>query len=106
MKNHFKLIKVHLNPQMKEKDLKEFLTRPEVNIEGKIIDGHIIDRYDNGNKKIEGNWKLGFRNGLITEWFADGDKKQEGYYKDGQVNGLFTLWDKNGYKRTEQNYKK
>ena len=61
--------------------------------------------YENGQKKSEGNFKDGKKDGLQTEWYENGQKKQEGNYKDGKMDGLLTYWFKNGQKQGELNYK-
>ena len=53
--------------------------------------------------------------GLWTEWYENGQKKQEGTYKDGEKDGLETFWGKrdgtwtywydNGRKKSEGTYK-
>ena len=76
--------------------------------------------YDNGNKKSEYNYKVGFiipftpyfkitfnvkYEGLETHWYENGQKKAETTYKSGELNGLATDWYENGHKEEEAIYK-
>ena len=61
--------------------------------------------YDNGQKRIEGNYKDGKRDGLATEWYDNGQKSVEESFKDGKRDGLSTEWHGNGLKRYEQRWK-
>jgi len=37
--------------------------------------------------------------GLHTEWYDNGQKRVEVNFKDGEEEGLITFWDKNGQKK-------
>ena len=51
--------------------------------------------YEHGQKKTEGTWKDGERDGLQTRWHDNGKKDYETTYKDGE--GLWgKQWDKYG----------
>lgn len=74
----------------------------------KLFTGVGLDYYESGQKKSEGNFKDGKREGLWTVWQdnAYGEKRSEGNYKDGQKEGLWTEWDDNVYgQKSEGNYK-
>ena len=61
--------------------------------------------HKNGQKKGEGNFKDGKRDGLWTEWHKNGQKWTETNWKDGKPNGLATEWYENGQKEVEANLK-
>ena len=45
------------------------------------------------------------RHGLVTLWYDNGQKKVEGNYKDGKEDGIWIAWDENGQiKRENKNY--
>tara|TARA_Y100000590_G_C15684969_1_gene1001233 strand:- start:1458 stop:1799 length:342 start_codon:yes stop_codon:yes gene_type:complete len=81
----------------------------------KISEGYLIDGkknyvwtywYENGNKKMEGHWKLIYflfwfpiwqrRHGITTMWHPNGQKKEEGNYINGKMDGLWIMWDQSG----------
>ena len=57
--------------------------------------GVAISKYDSGQKKSEGTYKDGKREGLFTSWHENGQKSWEGTYKDGELVSE-TKWDKEG----------
>ena len=61
--------------------------------------------YENGQKKLEFNYKDGKKDGLQTKWWENGQKGSEENYKDGKLNGLEARWYDNGQKKLEANYK-
>ena len=67
--------------------------------------GKAIALHENGQKKMEGNFKNGKKDGLETSWYEDGQKWTEGNFKDDQKDGLFTIWYTNGQKMAEGNFK-
>ena len=67
--------------------------------------GKMYGLYENGQKKLQGNYKNGKRDGLWVVWHENGQKKSEGNYKDGNQDGPITLWHKNGQKSQEVNWK-
>ncbi len=69
------------------------------------MDGKWIYWYENGQKRIEENYKDGGKTGLVTIWFENGQKREEGYLKNGIKDGLYTEWYENGQKKNETNYK-
>ena len=60
-------------------------------------DGLTTGWHENGEKKIEGNWKHGKKNGIWYEWFKDGQKYLEKKYKDGTLVTA-VVWKPNGVK--------
>ena len=61
--------------------------------------------YENGQKRIEGNYKDGKADGLETVWYENGQKMSESNFKDGKPNGIVTGWYINGQKKWEGNWK-
>jgi len=60
-----------------------------------------IRYYENGSKKIEGNYQDDQRSGQWSFWYPDGSLWSQGVYKNGKENGLKTVWHKNGQKYYE-----
>ncbi len=58
--------------------------------------------YENGNKKLYGNFKDGKEDGLQTSWYINGQKSAEVNFKDGKGNGLLIWWHPNGQKKFER----
>ena len=61
--------------------------------------------YENGQKKMEGNLKGDWSDGLWTFWYENGQKESEGNFKDGTPVDLWTYWYGNGQKQREKTYK-
>ena len=55
-----------------------------------------IKYYTNGNKKEEGTFKDGKKDGLWTWWYENGQKKKEVTYKDGKQEGIETWYNEDG----------
>ena len=72
---------------------------------GIVWNGKWTEWYENGQKKLEGTFKDGERDGLVTSWFENGQKGWEGTYKDGEPDGLVTQWKANGQKKLEGTFK-
>jgi antitoxin component YwqK of YwqJK toxin-antitoxin module len=89
-----------------------------------VKEGKWTHWYNNGQKKSEGNYRVGYvdytdsaslnKDGKWTEWHKNGQKKSEGSYKlkaeDWKVSashkdGKWTTWYENGDKESEENYK-
>jgi antitoxin component YwqK of YwqJK toxin-antitoxin module len=69
--------------------------------------GNNLCKYENGQKKFEGNIKDGKLDGKITAWYENGQKKAETNLIDGKIiDGKDIKWYKNGQKKYEKNYKK
>ena len=69
--------------------------------------------YDNGQKKKEGNYKNGWKDGLWIEWHENGQKRVECRHKGTIIDpelgrsvhdGKFTVWTQDGLIKKEGNY--
>jgi len=72
--------------------------RYEVNSEISFT-GKLVEKYWNGQKEYEGNFKDGKRDGLSTKWYANGQKGYEGSYKGGKKDGFYNNWYWTGQKK-------
>ena len=70
-----------------------------------LFSGKVYSNHMGGNKKLEGSYKDGEKEGLSTRWYDNGQKEQEETYKDGKEDGLYTKWYESGQKRSEGTYK-
>ena len=52
--------------------------------------GNNLCKYENGQKKSEGKFKDGKKEGKWTEWYGNGQIWSEGNYKDGKKDGKWT----------------
>ena len=68
-------------------------------------DGLHISRWGNRNKRSEGNYKNGKKEGLWTGWYENGQKRTKSNWRNGKREGLSTWWDENGVKEIEKNHK-
>jgi antitoxin component YwqK of YwqJK toxin-antitoxin module len=66
--------------------------------------GLVVDKYTNGQKRIETTYEDGKKNGPYTEWYFNGQKKEEGAYKEGREHGVWNGWHPNGQKKKEIHY--
>ena len=98
--------------------------------ETKPFTGKNLCKYENGQKKSEGNFKDGKKDGKRTSWNENGQKEVEENFKDGKlidetaylyhensqkhfeinfkdfkVDGKSTMWHENGQIAFEMNYK-
>ena len=71
----------------------------------KPYSGSVFDLYDNGQKKLNGRYRNGIKNGKWTWWNMDGQKKDEFTWKDGKVDGTWKWYSSNGTKMKEGNWK-
>ncbi len=81
--------------------------------------GKVFDFYENGQKKLDGNYRKGLMNGKWTYYHENGQIHGQGRFIDGDGNnpsessgipfngrtGRWTFWYDNGQKSTEDNYK-
>ena len=65
----------------------------------------IRDRYKNGRKKGEYNFKKGKADGFTTIWYENGQKKVEGTCTNGMPDGLWSGWSKDGKQHCGKIYK-
>ncbi|MDP7529529.1 MAG: hypothetical protein QGH61_09375, partial [Candidatus Marinimicrobia bacterium] len=63
------------------------------------FNGKTVSTYDNSQKKLEGSYKDGKKDGQFTFWFNNGQKLKEGTYKDGNEDGKWIHWERNGQKK-------
>ena len=47
--------------------------------------GKYVEKYENGQKKVEINYKNGKKEGAWTYWHENGQKKSEENYKNGEI---------------------
>ena len=57
--------------------------------------GVVVYKDDNGQKKVEGTYKDGKGEGLLTLWYENGQKQHEATYKYGELVSV-TRWDEEG----------
>ena len=63
-----------------------------------------IEYWPNGQKKEEGTYKDGKKDGLWTYWYENGRKRSEGTFKDGELKRI-TDWDfYTGVKKNETHF--
>lgn len=63
---------------------------------------HKQDRfYENGQKRCQGNFLEGKKDGKWIYWHKNGTKEMEEEYVKGKPHGKWTYWDKEGDKRGE-----
>ncbi len=70
-----------------------------------VKNGKVTVWYENGQKSSEGSFSNGLKNGTVTEWDKNGQIRYEGNFKNGKRDGKFTRWHANGKKRFEENYR-
>ena len=54
--------------------------------------GSAVFAHANGQRKFEGFFKNGFRDGTCVAWYANGKKQREGKYQGGQFFEGFVYW--------------
>ena len=64
-----------------------------------------IGYYPDGQKRIEGEYRDGKREGQWKYWFSNGNTWSEARYKAGLRDGKSTVWYENGRKYFEGNYR-
>ncbi|HIM83310.1 MAG TPA: hypothetical protein EYM55_01635 [Candidatus Marinimicrobia bacterium] len=61
--------------------------------------GRVFDLHKStGEKKLEGRYRSGLKDGKWTNWYENGQKESEGIFKDGIKVGDWTYWNENGKK--------
>jgi len=63
-----------------------------------------IGYYPDGQKRIEGEYRDGEREGQWTYWFSNGSRWSEARYKADLRNGKSIVWYENGRKYFEGSY--
>ena len=67
--------------------------------------GKVFDLYDNAQKKFDGRYRNGLRNGKWTWWSEGGKMGSSGTYNKGIKNGKWTRWYENEQKKEEATFK-
>ena len=70
----------------------------------KPYSGVAVIYYENGEKKEEGTYKDGKKDGLWTGWYKNGGIIYKGGYENGQMNELWIWWHDNGEKSMERTF--
>ena len=68
-----------------------------------VLPGYIqpekhVEKYDNGNIKLEYSHIYGVKNGKFTSYYENGNKYKESYYKNDKLDGPNTTYTQNGTK--------
>lgn len=61
--------------------------------------------YPNGNRQMEGTYKMGQRDGNWNYWHENGTPWSIGFFKNGKADGKRTTFFSNGKVQYEGNYK-
>ena len=71
-----------------------------------LFSGKVYSNHMGGNKKIEGSYKDGKKDGLLIRWYKNGQKFREGTWKDDiLISKTEQDWYENGKKSGEKTYK-
>jgi antitoxin component YwqK of YwqJK toxin-antitoxin module len=62
----------------------------------KPFSGSVFDLYDNGQKKLNGRYRNGIKNGKWTKYHENGQIDAQVRFKDGKQDGLLTAWYEDG----------
>ena len=70
-------------------------------------EGKTIVFYENGQKDTEYEFDLSIKSSIkikdsFKKWYDNGNKRVEGHYVNGERNGVWTEWDENGQKKVTQ----
>jgi len=71
----------------------------------KPFSGSVFEFYDNGQKKLNGRYRNGTKNGKWTWWNEDGGTDSTGSYKNGLMNGQWEFYFSNGKLNGKGQYK-
>ena len=86
--------------QLQDRNGVKFLPNMEVGFTGKLLEYH----EGSDQKKAEGRYEDGLKEGLWVHWHENGQKSYEWNYVNGKLEGLSTGWNENGQKEYESNY--
>ncbi len=88
-----------------------------VQIESGFKEGLWISWHQNGQKKNEGNYSNGAKDGLcernwnkgkphgsVIEWYGNGQRSFEQNFKNGKYDGVFIRWHENGQMMSKEKY--
>ena len=62
----------------------------------KAFSGSVFEFYENGQKKLNGRYRNGLKNGKWTWWNEEGGTDSTGSYKNGLMNGLWQFYHREG----------
>ena len=79
-------------------------TQYETEYKKGVINGKVIEYYNNGNKHTVANMKNGIPDGEQVEYYPNGNKKLVFNAKNGAFNGKYTEYNKDGKKVYEKVY--
>jgi antitoxin component YwqK of YwqJK toxin-antitoxin module len=78
--------------------------------EGKFLDGFRDGRwrywYEDGTLWVDGFYKKGAQSGPVKYFHPNGEKKSEGNYENGIRTGVWKFWDEKGLELKVINYDK
>ena len=77
----------------------------EVDKETGKPDGSYKEFYENGNLKVEGNFKEGKQHGSYKKYYSNGEIHIKGSYKDGKLDGVRKTYYENGELEEKEKYK-
>ncbi|MGL5124595.1 MAG: toxin-antitoxin system YwqK family antitoxin [Fusobacteriaceae bacterium] len=77
----------------------------EYNYKNGQLDGTYKSYYENGQLKVEGNLKNGLQDGLVKRYYENGQLRHEENYKNGEFEGPYKDYYENGQLRSKGNYK-
>jgi len=66
--------------------------------------GHFIYYYENGKKKIEGDYLNDKQEGEWITWYENGQQESKGKFKHGMLDGKWIYWYDNGMKESEGSF--
>lgn len=66
--------------------------------------GTITTWHSNGQKTMEGSYKLGKPHGEFQWWYSNGQPQGSGNFAEGKMNGRWVWWHTNGMKMMEGTY--
>jgi antitoxin component YwqK of YwqJK toxin-antitoxin module len=76
--------------------------------EGGFVDGSRDGRwrywYEDGTLWVDGYYQKGARSGPVKYYHPNGEKKSEGYYEQGIRTGVWKFWDERGRELKVINY--
>ena len=66
--------------------------------------GRIVDKWENGNNKVEIRIKDGLKHGSSKEWFSSGQKMKTSVWKNGDLHGYSREWYENAQAKSKGKY--
>jgi antitoxin component YwqK of YwqJK toxin-antitoxin module len=66
--------------------------------------GQWISWYQNGQRKLQGQYEHDVPVGQFTWWHVNGQKSLQAHYRDGEQHGTWTWWHANGLKSIQGEY--